>query len=541
MPPRIPVEEKHKPHSISIEDDIWNDIEFVSKDEYNFKKASPLIRKLIIDELRKTMSWKYKKTLKMLRKISLILVCMLLISSVDALQILNNSIEMNKTHGINKNITILIQNPQPFPFYNVSFVNNNIISPFVISEIQSGVTINKTITIITNESMSTTLKLIGFYATAVGHSNQIYKVNVTSFKSLPCDMTIIKGDSIEWKSFLQSEIIMFDVNTNLPVDGGVLTLNKTFLKVFNSPQQFRYLFKISNVPFPEMCIINVLDDTGTVHDPSFDAILNLKINMLFKPTILSIIIPETNYSLNVFEQTQGVLSLRNNGNETARNVVLQADGFIFSDNNFDIIPEQSRALTYTIKPSRFISSTEQTNKTYIKNLSISGNFDVFSIPITIFVKYALISSNTTFNSTGETILDIVRRECDLNPSHSFCNLQPRIIFRNGSDSTDINITMSKAQLDALVLALLEFKETFNTESNIRKELQLENAQYNKNSTIRLGSLDTKIESVEEKIETNFNLIWLIIITILLIIVILFLVYIIYYKIRKKQEAVAVHF
>lgn len=59
MPPRISPDKKKKPHPISIEDQIWLDIEYVARNKYNMQKVSPLIRTLIVAELKKSMPEKY--------------------------------------------------------------------------------------------------------------------------------------------------------------------------------------------------------------------------------------------------------------------------------------------------------------------------------------------------------------------------------------------------------------------------------------------------------------------------------------------------
>lgn len=432
----------------------------------------------------------------------LCILSILFISNVAALQILNNTVTVNKTANVNKDIVIQLKNNESIPFYNLTFRDSSVITMQKIDVLQPGEIKNITATITTNSNFDSIVKILGFYQTQIGQSSQTYNINVSAFQSTPCDLSIIKGDTVVWKSNLQSDIVMSDANTNLPIDGSTMTSGQTFTKTFSSATVFQYYFKISGVRFPQTCIITVLNDGGFVNNPLYDAALNLKVIMSFTHTTINALAPVSNYTLEFFRAQSGSVTIINTGNATAKGISLSGDWFsTFDKNNFDLQPGESIPVTYSMIPQIF--KTEDTNKTYNKNLTISGNFETKNIQYTVFVPFSIVS-NSVNSSGGQSILDYLRDICLANPTNEFCNLQPRIIVRNGTDAnTSSTITVTQAQWDAFNLAYIESNERNSVESNIRKEELSAIRTDISNVTTTISSTDARIAALEAQSKESY--------------------------------------
>lgn len=387
----------------------------------------------------------------------------------DGLEVLNQSFTVNKTAGTPVAITFSLRNNEPFTFFNITFEANPDIQMPKLDQLESGATASITAVLVGNESISKNIRVRGFYQTNVGKSDRVFPVNVTAFQSTPCDLTIIEGDSVAWTSRLLSPILMVNADSGLPIDGGNMQFNQTFTKQFNSPETLRYSFSVSGISFPQSCTITVLSGTGLVNNPNFDAEITLNVQQNFPPTLLEAVIPVTSYSLEFFQTADGSLSLFNKGNSTAKGIKLESDWLSFNKNNFELKPGESTGVSYTILPR--IGSTAETNKSYTKPLKISGNFPTISTDLNVFVPHAIISGNLSDFQNATTLIDFL---CRTRPD--LC--QPQIVYRTTNNASgSANISVSQSSYEALLLALLEEKESrvnsdrADTESNAEiKEL-----------------------------------------------------------------------
>jgi len=106
------------------------------------------------------------------------------------------------------------------------------------------------------------LEITGEYFTEIGSSNITYQVELDyGSGATPCDLEIIKGDSVNWTNLDSSKIFRI---TNYDTTDLIyeLTAGNSHLIPFDSPQELRYQVKWLGTPFTPVCSINVLDDQG---------------------------------------------------------------------------------------------------------------------------------------------------------------------------------------------------------------------------------------------------------------------------------------
>lgn len=443
----------------------------------------------------------------------------------DGLEILNQSFQVNKTVGQPVAITFSVRNNEPFDFYNITFEANPDVTMQKIDQLASGATISVSASIVTNETLDKTFRLRGFYETSIGASDKTFAVNVTPFESNPCDLSITEGDSVAWTSKLQSQILMLNADSGLPVDGATLNFNQTFTKQFTTAQTFKYTFSVSGISFPQTCTLTVLPGSGLVNNPDFDALLALKVNQNFPPTVVEAVVPETSYSMEFFQTADGSLTVFNRGGSVAKNVKLESDWLNFNKNNFDIQPGQSVGVAFTILPK--VGSTAETNRSYNKTLTISGNFPTVTSPMNIFIQYAVINGNLSDFQNTSNLIDLI---CRVRPD--LC--APQIVYRTTNNvSGGANISITQSNYEALMLAVLEETESRQNLDKVVAENIYDIAQSNNETRMRADNLSAEVEKLRVLNEDNHRNLLLTVICVLLVASCALGGYLVIYLRRKK--------
>lgn len=368
--------------------------------------------------------------------ISLLIMSFLFINITEGagLRLNINNYTVNKVYNTDYSLPIQIFNDEPYTFYNITFETNDWISMPFIPQLLSGYAINVTATIRTNEISNKLIRIKGVYFSAIGSSNLIYNVNVNAYYSTPCSFTIVKGDTINWTNRLLSTITLRNYPGSLPIDGATMASNISFNKIYNTPGNYGVQAFIGGWGFGEVCYISVLDTNGYVNNPSLDALLNINLNTFYSPTNISLTLTKTNYNLSFIEQDDGVLSITNTGVNIAKNILLSGEWFSFSNNNFDLNPGQTKAVSYTISP--YITQTTQTNKTHVKTLSVGGNFNTINQNFDIFINYADIGNETSITNSTD-ILSFICRIC---PECCKPNVVYKYVLNNSNQTSYVPIT-----------------------------------------------------------------------------------------------------
>lgn len=431
-----------------------------------------------------------------------------------------DTLNQNKTFGINKQITFTITNEEAINFYNIGFSESSIISMTPIN-LSSGQ--NKTVTanIITNNDYNGILTLRGFYQNTIGASNITYPVNIDYSSGLDiCNLEIIQGDTISWHNTFTDAVSIKNTDTGENIF--TIPQGQTYNKTFPSAVTFHYQVTYLTLPFTQICTVTVQPKTGLVHSSNYDFKINSSIKINYEPTTIKTTFLTTNYTLNYNENTEDVFSIKNNGSKIAKNIHLESDWITFNDNDFDLSPGQQKNIGYTVQPQVF--NTNDTNKTYKKSITITGNFPTINQTINILVPYANIFSGG-YNGTvdPQTIRIIYNLYCSKYPSDPICALYSQ----NGTlSSSGVKIAITPELVNALLQKVSSQSADFDILS--KKLLELQQNQTHTNQQIKQGqdNISQGLQDVRNSSQTSSETMRFVIVFILsfLIIVIGFLIY-----------------
>jgi len=393
-----------------------------------------------------------------------VIISLFLISLVNAngLTVIDDSMDVNKTYEIDKDISFQLRNDESFTFYNITFETNDIIQMDMISEITSGQTKNITATIISNSDYNDYIKIKGFYQSTLGASQENYDITIDFIDGLSeCDKTLIKGDTITWYNSVNDEVAIKNMVTGNTAT--TIPLNGSIVYNFDVPEVFTYAVLRRGYQFTDVCTISVLDDSGLINNPEYDTNLFLNIDILYDDTSIETNVFNNNYTMNFYNSKEVIMSIENTGNKTAKNIHFSGEWFTdFNHNDFDLAVGESKNILFNIKP--IIFETNQTAKLYNKNLTISGNFDTVYEDFHIYINYAEV----TGNYTDGNITSFIEQLCNAYPE--LCEVQERVIYRDGSNGTDeFNFTTSREQVNGLFAYMFEFGDRIGLDINFLKE------------------------------------------------------------------------
>lgn len=406
----------------------------------------------------------------------LLIMSVMLISLVSAngLNIQNNIISINKTNGVDFNFNFTISNQENFKIFNIT--SKNSIITFDKFDLDSGQ--NKTISakIVSNSDFIGDIKIAGDYYAEIGLSNETQEVVISSTGVDVCNLNLIQGDTIKWINTFSGSVSLRNMDT-LQYFSTIVGYSNYSLPLSESMQLNYQVYKIG-LPYSEVCNINVIGESGYVHSSVYDANLNLSLNILYDETILEAVFLTDSYNLSYNSNQEDILKITNTGGEIAKNIHLSGEWFSFDSNDFDLSAGASRNIGYTISPE--IYETENTNKTYNKKVSITGNFETIEKDISIFIKYKDISgifSNETYD------YDLLKSIKLL-----FCEKFPEDCQSTYSNGTGVNGNTS------IIVDNEVYKEALLEEDAFREEIRMVLSNLNN----RVVGLDEKTSSIENE-------------------------------------------
>ena len=303
----------------------------------------------------------------------------------------------------------------------------------------------------------------------------------------------MKGDSINWINNVLDEIDL--VRTNEGVSFKEILEGEVYTKSFNYPETFTYYATRIGLPFTQSCIINVIDDNGIVHSLQYDDILNLNLKINYEPTTISYGFLKDYYTISYDGSKQDIFTIENTGDKIAKNIYLSGGWFSsFTSNNFDLAIGESKNVGYTITPEVF--STNETNKTYEKELLITGNFNTINKNFSITIPYKEITVLYSDGQVDESVLrNFVKFICRENPS--WCPRSTANITQGGNTSVSFSAETIKKLLERQAQKEDE-QEAFQKkqlELNIEQNGKMSQLLNDKNETAtRLDSMDINIEN-----------------------------------------------
>jgi len=237
------------------------------------------------------------------------------------------------------------------------------------------------------------------YLENITSTPETHNITLTSSGISLNSISIKQGDTISWYNSNQTETLtVTEENTEWSITISPLNHSE---KTFNDIANISYYCGIYGADiFVESNLGEELK-----HNEAYDKPLRINLNSTYAPTNISLEIFIDSFRLDYNEVGYGVGRITNNGNFTALDINLSMPWAVFDNNSFNLEKEKSKIINFAISPE--ITKTADTNKTYIKELELSGtNIDAIKKNISIFIKYKKINES---EETGTYTMDEVRK------------------------------------------------------------------------------------------------------------------------------------
>lgn len=406
-----------------------------------------------------------------MRRLLLIPIMIILFSSfasATGLTVTNQtSFTVNKIYNQNLSITFNLQNTESFSMYNIRFSNLSVIEFPTIARLDSGQSAIITAIVKTNDVLSNSVqKIIGFYNATLGSSHANYSNGIDYYVGFQgfCDKSIIRGDSVNWINNVPDTVTLRNVDTGLDIT--TMNQNTNYQTTFNEPTTLRYMAIRRGFIFTSICTLTVLNDVGLITNPQYDGSIILSTTIDYNPTNLTSSILQTAFTMNAWDVKEGVLTVSNTGNMTAKNIRLTNEWGSFSPNNFDLEPGQTRAIVLTIRP--YLQNTAETNTTHYHPLTVIGNFPTITHNMSYYVNYAVVNGSN-YTSQYQSLKDAIDLLCRQFPDAQYCQSQPTVVFVGNSSSDLFSFNMSQDQLKKLFEYQIQMGDQQTMINNFLKE------------------------------------------------------------------------
>ncbi len=406
-----------------------------------------------------------------------------------------NYTNITKTYNQNKLINITITNSEPITFYNISINKIDGVSMQKIPKLESGQSATTQLILNENNNLNTTLTIFGFYLATLGQHNETYNIEVNSNGVSKCSISATIGSKVLWTNPEITPTQKYNIiNTKTGDVIHTLLYNSTWLQ---------YLDRAGQIPFHivdrtgfsgDNCMITVLSDTGYINNPDYDAKYNLDLVVNYPKATLKTDFLSTKYNISFSDKKQDIFSIRNTGTTIAKDISLSGDWFDFSSNHFDLNAGESKNIGYTISPN--IQYSNQTGKSYTKQILITGNFNMIKQNISINVKYANIVNQSSSNVTS--LKDYI---CKNFPE--FC--KPQVIYKYVAKGDEkVNVSFTENQVRDLYKLFFNFSD-----AQAIREKQAIAYKNSANETltemrISLQQNNANLKSLKESINTSNN-------------------------------------
>ena len=466
-----------------------------------------------------------------MKKILFLLTFLLALSVLNAsgLVVTTGVSTINKFYANDYMFNLTITNTDAKDYYNLTLDNTAFLMN-KIDKLSAGQSVTTNVMVTANTNTNYNLRIKGFYYSSVAPNPKTVNILVTAYNSNPCSLSVIQGDTVNFTSNVINNINLKMYPGDVPVDGSTISANQSFYKVFSTIGSQGYQWFVASWGFGQICTITTLSSIGYINDPQLDGLFNMTVNTQYNPTTVAVTILQTNYTLDFNANNDGIMSITNTGNYTAKNITLIGDWFSFDTNNFDLNPQATKAIKYTISPHLY--QTNQTNQTYNKIMAINGNFNTVNANFNIFINYATVVNS--INDTNSTSL--YQYLCTNWPQ--LC--QPQIVYvpyANASNSSS-TVTITAEQWRDYNLDLQNEKEARQTTDNVVKE-KFDNVSSNVDSiSTRIGNISNVLDAkLNETSNAQSGIITFIAILLLTAIIVIVALVIYFYKLKKKREEI----
>jgi len=302
------------------------------------------------------------------------------------------------------------------------------------------------------------------------------------------NIDIIVGDSISWNNLYTTDISLYDDNGEHNILAG-----DNFLREFTIPETTSYFL------FPDLFTGYVYISNNTIsHLSALDNTQLLNINIDYEPTTLVIsYITNTAFTIPFTEIANANIIIKNTGSKKAYGITMSGDWLLFGA-SFNLEAGTEKNVEFVISPQ--ISSYVDTNKTYTKQINISGNFNTISQNIDIYIPYANINGE---EQTSIEYLEYLHNVYCANNSatkNSILCTQVTIVeykYINNLSDQEFTHNMSIELQAKIWKSIFEQKDILATSTNILKEQST--AQDNK-----LSNITSKLEEISINNNKNTN-------------------------------------
>ncbi|MFW5795479.1 MAG: hypothetical protein ACOCV1_08360, partial [Bacillota bacterium] len=309
--------------------------------------------------------------------------------SAEGLEINQNTFNLNKTYDQNTVFEFIITNTESFDFVNISFEDNDFVKMDEIVNLSSGANATIIGTIYGNEDLSNEkISLEGYYEGEYGEGDVTHQVTINDNGEVNLgDFSAYVGDKINFTNNRDGDIFLKISDS----DGEKIKPEENFVLTINNADDFEYYFydsvsfnKVSNV-----YTVTALPTKGLITNPEFNPELIFDLEVNYPKTQIELKIDdEKEFIVKPFETTDLILSVKNTGDNVAKEIRLEGDWISFSANNFDLNPGQSKGIIATISPT--LQNTNDTDKNYTKTIQVKGNFDTQTEDLDIYIPYTEI-------------------------------------------------------------------------------------------------------------------------------------------------------
>ena len=210
----------------------------------------------------------------------------------------------------------------------------------------------------------------------------------------PTPITIKKGDTISWYNSHSQPLTITEVTSEIDKWSITISPLNHSEETFNNIKNISYSCEIFGTTYGADIFVesNIIEDL--IHNSDYDKTLKINLNSTYAPTTLSLEIFIDSFNLEYNDVGLGVGRITNNGDFTALDIELSMPWATFENNSFNLEKAKSKIINFAISPE--IYKTADTNKTYIKELTLSGtNIEVIKKNISIFIKYKKINESET--------------------------------------------------------------------------------------------------------------------------------------------------
>lgn len=384
-----------------------------------------------------------------------------------SLVILPNPISVELSVNQQKTFSATMTNILPFQISNLQFSN---LTGFTFPNITIAPNQTKIInfTVSRNQSFYGTIpsKVSFDYLVDIPTQVTTYQVNISDIDGYnPNYLLIRQGDTVTWTN---KDDITHTVTSAL------------FDFTLSPSQSTSYTFNnLGTVDYQDLIIpfygtIEVINRTSqnTAHNPNYDVIWNVNLNVIANPTLLDVSTLESSFEVSATGSTDDQIKIKNTGLETAEKVTLTSSSswIIFDANNFNLNKGEAKYVKYTILPSIF--NTSDTNQTYLIDLKAKAlNSEEYTVKINVTIPYSDISGD--YSTSDEAFMVwFAQVYCPQHQDLFICNTSAKgtVVEKVIYKDREIPVNLTATEVYNLLKRIQKIEDGSSRTNNMIKEL-----------------------------------------------------------------------